>query len=795
MQLKPLFLFCIMLDATCLYAQLSGPASANAGTASTYSYTSTTAISPEWSVSGSGTVNSTSSSGKTYSASITFTNSGSYTVYVGSSSGGLLASMSVSVLPQAPTGTGAARCGTGTVTLSATPGLGGDQVRWYTFKGTTVLYTGNSYTTPSLSSTTTYYASTYSSSSSLETSSLLRTAVIATVTPDLVAGTVAGDQTLCYNADAAAFTSSAGASGGTGSYAYQWQWRVPAGSWASISGATATSYDPGLLTQTREFRRMVTSGTCTQYSNTVTVTVYPDLAAGSVSGDQEICAGTDAAAFSSTAGATGGTGTYAYQWQWRIPAGAWADISGASGSTYDQGTLAVTTEFRRQASSCGAVGYSNTVVINVDPATVGGTVSGGTETYGVASGTLTLTGYTGTVQKWQTKTAVGAWTDVGNTGTTQAYANLTSTLYYRAVLQSGVCPTANSSEGAVIVYPVPTVSIEGPAVLAPGSSVDIVTDGDLYSYQWYSGETALPGETAGRLTVTRPGSYKVTVRHTSAGPSYTTGYALITGSTQEQQDVNYVRTTEFNKQGATDDLYGLSENDFTMATDFFDGLGRPVQRVQLGGGGNGKDLILPMAYDPFGREAEKYLPYTYSGRDGRYRAGAVAEQSSFYSGGTATVPADSAPYALTVFEPSPLNRVLKQGAPGTVWQPNGDPSDLSDRTVKKGYSVSRASDSVLLFTYDRASGLVLAMAGAGVPQYYAAGQLVVNLTLDEHGNEAAEFADKEGRTVLRKVQYAATAGGAKLYACTYYVYDQFGNLSVVLQPEGVARLKIDLGIN
>ncbi len=58
--------------------------------------------------------------------------------------------------PAAPTTTSGSRCGTGTVDLSAS-GSGGD-LDWYDVpSGGSLLYTGTNYTTPSLSSTTTYY--------------------------------------------------------------------------------------------------------------------------------------------------------------------------------------------------------------------------------------------------------------------------------------------------------------------------------------------------------------------------------------------------------------------------------------------------------------------------------------------------------------------------------------------------------------------------------------------------------------------------------------------------------------
>lgn len=66
----------------------------------------------------------------------------------------------VATVNPAPTvsGTGASRCGTGTVTLTASSTTSGATFNWYTTPtGGTPVFTGASFTTPSLTTTTTYY--------------------------------------------------------------------------------------------------------------------------------------------------------------------------------------------------------------------------------------------------------------------------------------------------------------------------------------------------------------------------------------------------------------------------------------------------------------------------------------------------------------------------------------------------------------------------------------------------------------------------------------------------------------
>src|SRR4030042_1610736 len=91
---------------------------------------------------------------------------------------------------------------------------------------------------------------------------------------------------------------------------------------------------------------------------------------------------------------------------------------------------------------------------------------------------------------------------------------------------------------------------------------------------------------------------------------------------------------------------------------YYDGLGRPVQQVAWQGSPAMKDIVQPIVYDMFGRDSVKYLPYT-GGNDGSFKDNAVSEQNQFYQS-----LGYQYPYSKIVFEPSPLNRVLEQGAPG-----------------------------------------------------------------------------------------------------------------------------------
>lgn len=222
-----------------------------------------------------------------------------------------------------------------------------------------------------------------------------------TVRANLSGGSINGAKTICYNTSAGTLGSTANASGGTGSYTYQWQISTTGTSgWSNISGATATTYAPGNLTATKYYRRrVISSGGCgTKYTGNVKVTVYSNLAAGSINGANTICYNTSAGILGNAGNATGGTGSFAYQWQVSSTGtSGWSNVSGATSTTYSPGNLTASKYYRRAVTSgsCGTkytsnvavTVYPNTVVdagsnitlLNTDsPITLSGTPAGGT---------------------------------------------------------------------------------------------------------------------------------------------------------------------------------------------------------------------------------------------------------------------------------------------------------------------------------------------------------------------------------------------------------------------------------
>jgi len=229
----------------------------------------------------------------------------------------------------------------------------------------------------------------------------------------------------------------------------------------------------------------------------------------------------------------------------------------------------------------------------------------------------------------------------------------------------------------------------------------------------------------------------------------------------------------------------------SRTSQYFDGIGRIFQTVTKKASPAGYDLVTLNAYDEMGRENIKFLPYASPENRGYLDEKAIEDENHNYinssqykfynTNPTGDVANDTRPYAQTVFDGSPLNRPLKQSAPGVSWAPNPteDSYSLNDNTVKQRHrpNTADASDKVHVFSYDPAAGQV---TNTGI---YPEGELLVAITFDEKNNDVLEYVDKEGRTICKKLKV-----DNGLYAITYYLYDDFGNLIVVLPPEAVKAL-------
>ncbi len=285
--------------------------------------------------------------------------------------------------------------------------------------------------------------------------------------------------------------------------------------------------------------------------------------------------------------------------------------------------------------------------------------------------------------------------------------------------------------------------------------------------------------------------------------------APTTGPSQNQ---NYIHTKT--PRIATTNVSQLANDKKIESIAYFDGLGRAMQSVSIRAGGNGEDIITHVAYDDYGRQAKEYLPYTASTTDGSFRTDGLNATNTYYDAAKyeADFPSvavnDINAYSQKAFEASPLNRVLKQAAPGKDWKlGNGREIEFNYQTNTatevRRYEVSLNKTVVnTVITY--IPTLVLDTSSGNNNGYYNTNTLYKTVTKDENhdgtstkNHTTEEFKDKQGRVVLKRT-YADMdlnddgdtndTGETEVAHDTYYVYDKFGNLSYVLPPKAEAHI-------
>ena len=307
--------------------------------------------------------------------------------------------------------------------------------------------------------------------------------VTLTVSPTSVGGSVSPDTTVCTGTNTGTLT----LSGNTGSV-LRWEFSTNGGTnWTVVSNTTNTLTFNN-ISSTRLYRAIVKSGVCPEVnSNIATVTVLLNTAITSQPTSSTLCAGSTAT-FNLTA-----TGTnLIYQWQ-DNSSGGFANIPGATNSSLILPGVTFGMNGRQYrcivSGPCPQV-VSNIVTLTVNPTSVAGTVGPNvTVCSGTNSGTLTVTGFTGSIVKWQISSNSGStYSDIANTTSTLNFSNLPGTRLYRVIVKSGICPN-DTSAPAIITFGTATSIITQPVcatVCENGlTGFQTVGNGTNIFYQWY----------------------------------------------------------------------------------------------------------------------------------------------------------------------------------------------------------------------------------------------------------------------------------------------------------------------
>jgi len=354
------------------------------------------------------------------------------------------------------------RCGAGTVTISATPSSG--TIRWYSAAtGGTLLFTGNSFTTPSISTTTTYYAEAYNGCTSTS-----RTAVIATIN---AIPTITGNP--ASRCDAGTVTISASPSAGT----VTWYDAATGGTLLS-TGTTYTT--PSISTSTSYYAETTSSAGCPSVRIEVIATVNTTPTVTATTPASRCGSG------SVTLGATASAGTL--NWYDAATGGTYL----GSGTSFATPNLAATTSYYVEASNTGCPSARTEVIatINVVP-----TITSTTPASRCGSGSVTLGATTsaGTLDWYDAATG---GTLVG-TGTSFTTATISATTNYYVEVTNGTCTSARTQVTATVdITPAPTGNANQTFCAGETVSLIVLTSGtNIVWYDAATGGTVVPGST------------------------------------------------------------------------------------------------------------------------------------------------------------------------------------------------------------------------------------------------------------------------------------------------------------
>lgn len=301
-----------------------------------------------------------------------------------------------------------------------------------------------------------------------------------------------------------------------------YNWTVPSG-WTINSGANSNIINVTAGTAGGMIIAHELNG-CANLRDTLDVTVSPATIPGQVITDNTVCSGTNSTSLTLT-----GERGNVLNWLSSTDGTNWSTIANTA-TSYIAQNLTATTYYRavvQNGSSCKA-DSSAVATITVNPKSTGGSISPASTTICLgqnADNNLVLSGQTGTVLNWQRSFDNSNWAGFipAYTGTSYALTGVNTTQYYRAIVQSGVCPPDTSAIATInfsnVPYPVAAISPDSTVICYGRTAALKAVISSGTSYTWTNSSTLT---NAGSGTVTT----LPTIIDAVAGPRNSTDYIL-----------------------------------------------------------------------------------------------------------------------------------------------------------------------------------------------------------------------------------------------------------------------------
>lgn len=290
-------------------------------------------------------------------------------------------------------------------------------------------------------------------------------------------------------------------------YYYKWMKKSEKGTFIDTSNIDTLNkdFDPGLLTDTTWFKRVVYSGLnncCVSYSDSVTIHVLKAIQNNTIVGNETICQYSNPKLFTDNGNLSGGDKIYRFIWQKKgISDQQWITLNDTS-KTIQYGSISEKTEFRRIALSGETDACRDTTKQNITITTIqaisNNNISQDTiicfgQNAGKLVGDNNLSApnpiYT---FEWEQSSNATHWLKAKdkNTDTSYVIGVLDSTTYFRRIVISDLCKSISETIKVLVLPLIGNNTISEIDTLCRGTKSPLTiasspTGGNtIYSYRW-----------------------------------------------------------------------------------------------------------------------------------------------------------------------------------------------------------------------------------------------------------------------------------------------------------------------
>ncbi|MEN9963019.1 MAG: hypothetical protein RL582_114, partial [Bacteroidota bacterium] len=413
--------------------------------------------------------------------------------------------ITVNALPNPPEVFGSSRCGTGTTILTATS-TNGETVNWFALSsGGNSIGTGASFTTPTISSTTTYYAESRNTITGCV--SIVRGAATATVLSAPAAPTATGS-TAC--APGAQILNASTAVGNT------INWYSAATGGTLLAQNTNTFTTPVISTTTTYYVES-NNGTCSSTTRTaVTATITSGVATIATSANATKC-GPDTTSLFATATAGNTVDWYADSLGTILLQS--GTVTGSN--KFITPILNSTTNYwayqRSISGGCrSAASRKVTATMNPKPAAPN---ANGASRCGTGTLTLTATAPTGGTVAWYNVASGGTSLSTANSYTTASISATTNYFVQSRITATG-CVSVTRSTVAATINAVPSAAVSVPNARCGAGSITVsATPAANQTIDWYTASTGGTLLQSASLSITRTISTTTSYYATAKNPT------------------------------------------------------------------------------------------------------------------------------------------------------------------------------------------------------------------------------------------------------------------------------------